>query len=75
MASFIKDGELLKLRCGSPGYVGPELLEEIGYNKKADMFSIGVILFVMLTGRPAFKGPNVNEILRMNKKCQIEYPP
>ena len=28
LASFIKDGELLKLRCGSPGYVAPELLND-----------------------------------------------
>ena len=31
LASFIKDGELLKLRCGSPGYVCPELLNDLGY--------------------------------------------
>ena len=74
LASFIKDGEKLKLRCGSPGYVGPELLEENGYNKKVDMFSIGVILYIMLSGRPAFKGFNVNEILLKNKKCDIEFP-
>jgi len=74
LASFIKEGELLKLRCGSPGYVAPELLDESGYGTKADVFSAGVILYVLLTGRPAFRGYNINEILIKNKNCDVEYP-
>ena len=74
LASFIKDGEMLKLRCGSPGYVAPELLDDIGYDKKADIFSAGVIFYVLLTGRPVFRGYNINEILLKNKKCEVEYP-
>ena len=74
LASIIQDGELLKLRCGSPGYVAPELLDDIGYGKKADIFSAGVILYVLLTGRPVFRGFNINEILLKNKKCEVEYP-
>ena len=74
LAAFAKPGELLKLRCGSPGYVAPELLEDVGYEQKADIFSAGVILYVLLTGRPAFRGYNINEILIKNKKCEVEYP-
>jgi serine/threonine protein kinase len=75
LASFMKDeNDLLKLRCGSPGYVAPELLEDVGYNEKADIFSAGVILYVLLTGRQIFSGYNINEILLKNKKCEVEYP-
>jgi serine/threonine protein kinase len=66
--------DLLKLRCGSPGYVAPELLEDVGYDEKADIFSAGVILYVLLSGRPAFRGYNINEILTKNKKGEVEYP-
>ena len=44
----------LTLRCGSPGYVSPELLRDEGYNCSSDVFSAGVIFYVMLTGRPLF---------------------
>jgi serine/threonine protein kinase len=51
------------------------LLDDLGYNEKADIFSAGVILYLLLTGRQVFKGYNINEILLKNKKCEVEYPP
>ena len=61
------------VRCGSPGFVSPESLNLQGYNEKADMFSLGVIAFILLTGSPPFQGESSKEILIANKICNINF--
>lgn len=57
LAHILKDqNEKLYLACGSPGYVAPEVLNNLGYGTASDVFSAGVIFYVMLTGRPVFSG-------------------
>lgn len=73
LATILTEGVKLSLRCGSPGYVAPELLQEKGYDCSADMFSVGVIFYIILTGRPLFKGNNADEILEKNMKCDYQF--
>ena len=47
LAAFTPNDELITHKCGSPGYVAPELLDDRGYNSKGDIFSAGIILYVM----------------------------
>ncbi|MFO0695914.1 MAG: serine/threonine-protein kinase [Polyangiales bacterium] len=48
---------------GTPGYMSPEQARGIPVDARSDVFSLGVVLYRVLTGHPAFTGPNVPETL------------
>jgi len=61
-------------RCGSPGYVAPEVYSfdasKEHYQLKSDLYGVGVTLYVMLTGK--FPYPGNKELCYENKECIID---
>lgn len=47
---------------GTPYYVAPEIISQMKYNEKCDIWSIGVIMYILLTGIPPFNGDSDSEI-------------
>ncbi|XP_064644818.1 serine/threonine-protein kinase DCLK3-like isoform X3 [Lineus longissimus] len=47
--------------CGTPTYVAPEILSEIGYGLEVDMWALGVITYILLCGFPPFRSPDRNQ--------------
>mmetsp|Transcript_906 Transcript_906/g.1241 ORF Transcript_906/g.1241 Transcript_906/m.1241 type:complete len:348 (-) Transcript_906:134-1177(-) len=63
----------LSTQCGTPGYVAPEILEGVPYGTKADMWSLGVIVYILLGGYPPFIEQNQRDLFRKIRKGQYEF--
>ncbi|XP_041993008.1 CBL-interacting serine/threonine-protein kinase 25-like [Salvia splendens] len=69
-------GGLLYTRCGTPAYTAPEVLRTKGYDgAKADIWSCGVVLYVLLAGFLPFDDRNLAVMFRKAIRSQYSIPP
>ncbi|ROW17583.1 hypothetical protein VPNG_00750 [Cytospora leucostoma] len=63
-ARVLPSTSLAETLCGSPLYMAPEILRYERYDAKADLWSVGTVLYEMAAGRPPFRASNHVELLR-----------
>jgi calcium/calmodulin-dependent protein kinase I len=65
---------LMSTACGTPGYVAPEVLKNEPYDRAVDMWSLGVILYILLCGFPPFYHENTSQLYKQIKKGEYDFP-
>uniref|UniRef100_A0A0D6R0J1 Protein kinase domain-containing protein n=1 Tax=Araucaria cunninghamii TaxID=56994 RepID=A0A0D6R0J1_ARACU len=73
-ASSFSPGEGMSGIVGTPYYVAPEVLEGKEYDQKVDVWSAGVILYLMLSGFPPFNGDAPHQIFEAVLSCRLHFP-
>lgn len=61
-AKILPSQALTETACGSPLYMAPEVLKKNKYNASADLWSIGTVLYEMVTGRAPFRASDTKEL-------------
>lgn len=65
--------EILHSLAGSFGYVAPEVLNNQGHSKAVDIWSTGIITYVLLCGYSPFRSENVEVMVKETTQAKIEF--
>ena len=69
------DGQKRKTVCGTPNYIAPEILEKKnGHSYEVDIWSLGVVMYTMLFGRPPFETADVKLTYKRIKMNSYKFP-
>ncbi|XP_046654434.1 calcium/calmodulin-dependent protein kinase type 1-like isoform X2 [Daphnia pulicaria] len=71
--SKMEDSGIMATACGTPGYVAPEVLAQKPYGKAVDVWSIGVISYILLCGYPPFYDESDANLFAQILKGEFEF--
>jgi len=74
LAKLLNENTQMTTACGTPGYVAPEILSGTQYDKSVDMWSLGVIMYILLCGFPPFYDENNAALFETIKAGRYDYP-
>jgi len=74
LAKVVSEKAIMQTACGTPGYVAPEILQNTGFGIEVDMWSVGVILYILLCGFPPFYEEEMPALFKQIMSGRYDYP-
>lgn len=71
LSKIVHPEEIMKMPCGTLNYVAPEVLSLVGYGRETDIWSVGVIMYLLLRGELPFYGKTKNEIIQKTLHADV----
>ena len=63
-----------KTMCGTLDYLPPEMVRQVEYNSKVDNWTVGVLCYELLVGKPPFEAESQNETYRKIVNTEYDFP-
>ena len=73
-SNFNMAGDVRKTFCGTPEYIAPEMLMKKGHDTRVDIWSIGILMFELLSGYSPFVAKTNQELYQNIRRLKIQWP-
>lgn len=74
LARYFDEAAVMRTTCGTPAYIAPEMLEGTSYGSSVDMWAIGIIAYILLTGTPPFAMTPIARLMFQILNVDVPFP-